>query len=509
MAALNRPASNAFVFLTIGLAAVLCFTVWRTDYRSFFLVCNHDPGAALRTDELVGEGLRPGIDFFYYYGLFPILVSHAFFSVVGRSPGTLLILLAAFDAIFAAGLANIVSAFRPTRFGAVLASFAMIHAFAPSTPTHTLEATMLVWVVALRIRGHQTAAVALAVAAIFVKISMPTVLLAALVGLSVFDAVRLRSTRPLLSILAIPVVGAAGVLVCEWFFGAGAFAATSNPALGAAVYRAWDLGFFRAGRNFWYPAGHTVGWYVFSVAGPWLVASVVLGFVAVRAAVRMLRGPWSSSSELPARSEYLYVTMGFAHAMFIAAFFSGYVYFYTWILFVGMTPLLARAHFGSGNRASIRASSLWVITALILLASSIGPIRAFVRFVREPRVEIAGVTMPLDEADEWAATTSLARSIGHGSVTAIARTANFENVAPWMHESRSWMMLAGMRDTPSVPELVALARAADTLFVTKHDYDEMARIPAFQAMVSRSERLHDGKYFMLLRPTSDVWALPQ
>src|ERR1019366_7184740 len=109
----------------IGLAGIFWFVVLRADYASFFLICNHDPGAALRTDEIVAAGSRPGTDFFYYYGPLPILLCRAFFFVFGRSPVALLALIGILTAFFFAGLASIVTTFEPTRFGVILVAVIM------------------------------------------------------------------------------------------------------------------------------------------------------------------------------------------------------------------------------------------------------------------------------------------------------------------------------------------------------------------------------------------------
>src|SRR5437868_5579083 len=79
--ALNHPASLKFVAVTLAVVWFGTVVLWRAEYRTFDFICNHDPGAALRTDQIISEGARPGVDFYYSYGLFSLLVSRLFFAL--------------------------------------------------------------------------------------------------------------------------------------------------------------------------------------------------------------------------------------------------------------------------------------------------------------------------------------------------------------------------------------------------------------------------------------------
>ena len=129
---------------------------------------------------------------------------------------------------------------------------------------------------ALRVRGRSAPALALATVGLFVKMSMAAVIVAELAALSVLDAVRTRRTRPLLALLTVPVVFGTGAGLCVAWLGKPALLASFDARAGVAVYRAYNLGFLREGRLFWHPAGHNLGWYLGSIAGPWCLPASAL-----------------------------------------------------------------------------------------------------------------------------------------------------------------------------------------------------------------------------------------
>jgi hypothetical protein len=205
-------------------------------------------------------------------------------------------------------------------------------------------------------------------------------------------------------------------------------------------------------------------------------------------------------------ADEIFAITGFAHLAFVCAFFppsAGCVYYYTWILLVGVTPMLARARLGlldaSVGRTSLLATGGWLALALGLALSTWANIATFVHPMREARVRIGEVSMPADEAEEWRATLAMGHSVGAGSIAVVARTSNFALADPTLRQGRYWMMVKAMRSTPSVDELLEIVRSSDTIFVTQHDYPAIVGIPEFHSFLSSSERLHDGKYFMLLR----------
>ncbi len=507
--ALDLPATGRFVAITVAIAWFGTFILWRSDYRFFDFLCNHDPGAALRTDEVISQGARPGTDFFYIYGLLPVFVSHVFFGIFGRTPPSFLALLFVISCFSYAGLTWTISAFRPTRLGALLIAVGAGQASWQITPTYAMETAVLVWAVALRIRGRNTAAVALATVALFVKMSMAAVIVAELAGLVVLDALRTRRGRPLLALLAIPIVAATAAGLCIAWLGVPALVASFDVHAGATVYRAYNLGFLREGRVFWHPAGHNLGWYLGSIAGPWCLASIALVFLAIRAAARLLRATIDGSTRGPVLvSEEARAISGFANLAFIVGFFGPALYgayYYAWLLLVGVAPSIAQARLRVEARegatvAAWAAGFGWLSLGAILLLSQKVAVGQFMAFVRDRRVLVGPVTMEPDDADELKATLALGHSIGRGSIAAIARVANFGLVDPTIREGHYWMLPMGAPKTKAVDETIDLAESADAIFVTKFDYPELTPIPELKEILETSERLHEGKRFLLLRP---------
>jgi len=497
---LDRPATPLFVALTIVLAWLCWFPISQAAYANFMQVCNHDGGAALRADEIIAMGQRPGVDFFYYYGPLPLLLSRAFFAIFGRSPFALFALVGLIGAGFAAGLARIVESFKPTRLGVLLVAVASVHTITVPVPTHALEAAILIWAVAMRIRGHRSAALALVSCGIFAKISMGTVLLAGLIALTAFDAIRERSTRPLRSLLAIPCTVLVLLIACSIALGYASVVACFDPRLGEALYSVGDMGFLREGKNFWHPAGHTLGWYLGGMPGPWLVASTLLLVLTPMAVVRLVRGTLQGTPrDAKAKCDETYAIACIANLAFVTAFFgpSMNVCYYSWLPLVGVTPLLARARYGSA-RSSPRYS--WLALSAFLLLSTKAAVAQGVSVLRQPRVWVGKVSMPADERAELKESLSLAHATGRGVVAVVARAANFGLVDPTLRQGRYWMMQVGMRATPSIAELLNLAHSSDAIFVSQFDYPGLLRIPDFQPLLTRSERIHEGKYFLVLRP---------
>lgn len=498
--AFDRPATRRFVTITILLAWMLWYPLAHAGFANFMQVCNHDGGAALRADEIIAMGQRPGVDFFYYYGPLPLLVSRAFFGIFGRSPFALFALVGLIGVGFAGGLASIVESFKPTRLGTLLVAVASVHTITVLVPTHALEAAMLIWAVAMRVRGRRPAAFVFAICGIFAKLSMGTVLLAGLIALTVFDAIRERSKQPLRSLFAIPATSLVLFVACSLFLGPASVIACFDPRLGAALYTVGDMGFLREGRNFWHPAGHSLGWYLGGMPGPWLVANALLIVLGARAVVVLGRGVLRGAArDASAARDETYAIACIANLAFVTAFFgpSMNVCYYSWLPVVGVAPLLANARYGAGPNGTRHG---WLALSAFLLLSTKATIAQGAGVLREPRVKVGKTTMPADESADLKKSLSIAHATGKGVATVVARAANFALVDPSLRQGRYWMMQVGMRYTPSITELLNLAHSSDAIFVSQFDYPGLLRIPDFEPLLTKSERIHEGKYFLVLRP---------
>jgi hypothetical protein len=154
-----------------------------------------------------------------------------------------------------------------------------------------------------------------------------------------------------------------------------------------------------------------------------------------------------------------------AHLAFVVAFFgiSAWVTYYTWLLLVGLAPLLARARL-SCPRGDGTSRYGWLALAALLLMSTKAPVARFIDVFRRPRAWVGATWMPVDEARELKESLAIAHGTGAGVVTALAHVANFGMVDPTLRQGRYWMMQVGMRTTPSVAELLRLAQSSAALF---------------------------------------------
>jgi len=505
--ALDRPATSRFLALVFAVVWIATFALAHRDYLSFFFFCNQDFGAALRVDEIIAQGFRPGRDFFYYYGWLPLGLSRAFFSVVGRTPYSFEVLLFLLSCVLYVGVTWTIATFRPTRLGALLLAIAAAHVTDHGTPTHALEAACLLWAVALRLRGHSAGAIALATVGLFTKMSMAAVLLAGLAGLIILDALRTRRSRPLTALLLFPVVFGIGAGLCVAWLGAPAFANTFDARSGAAIYKAWNLGFLRTGRGFWHPAGHNLNWYLGSFAGPWCVGGIALVLLASRSVFRLLRAtlrgePHNSSLV----SEEAYALTGFGHVAFVVGFYgaSPSVYFYAWVLLIGLAPLISRAHLGVSHETRrslpqpLRGIG-WLSLGVVLLLSQTNTLKGLVAFAQARRVTVGHVTMAPAVAEELNAALALGHSVGGGVITAIGVMANYGLVDPTIRQGHYWVLGPGEPWTKALDETIQLAKSSDAIFVTKRDCQYLNMISEFKPLLEKSERLHDGEHFLLLR----------
>src|SRR6185369_15494220 len=122
--AFDGPATTRFLAIALAVVWFGSFALAHREYDSFYNACNHDLGAVLRLDEVITQGFRPGTDFFYYYGLLPVGTAHAFFSVVSRVPGSLLVLMFVLSCLLFVSATWAIAAFCPTRLGALLLAIA-------------------------------------------------------------------------------------------------------------------------------------------------------------------------------------------------------------------------------------------------------------------------------------------------------------------------------------------------------------------------------------------------
>jgi hypothetical protein len=334
-------------------------------------------------------------------------------------------------------------------------------------PTHALEAALLAAGMALFAVGKRRGALTLVALSIFVKLSMAVVLLAAMGAIIVGEAIRERRSRPLRDLAGAVAVLLVTPVALGVTLGFDSLAAVMNPRVGAAVYKASGFGFFGPeGRAFWWQ--HSIGWYLGTLAGIWVVGTLALAGVGARAGLRIVR---SLSAEAPAATsgDHLAAMALLGHLAFIAAFFPGNAYFtahyYTWLLFLGLAPAMARA--GTNARWKRFAPIAWGAVAGLSLLGTRQLTLPKLKALREPVVPIAGLTGAPDAIAQWEDVRAAAHRLGR--VAALGRGAHLSMLDPTIAEGPYWMLLPGLSQPRAVDATLRILGEADAVIVVRSD----------------------------------------
>lgn len=291
-----------------------------------------DRGSFLLGCHLASQGRVPTVDFGYIYGLVALLVGQAWFHLFGLTPMAHEVAMLLCALAGAWGIARFAGAMRLGMAGILFLIAALPFAILPSYPSlvHALEAALLCNGLAEQAAGRRPRALALATAAVLVKPAMGYpygFLLLTLIGLDVWRKSapakgRIGWRNPLLrslvpAILTGLILGAV-VTAC---YGVRPLLATVLPTSGREVYRTLNEGFFFGeGRSFWYEPSFGIRYYVFTVVGFWIAASLWLVLAGLRAGWRMVR---AYRAERPFGGDEIIFTCCLLHALFVTSFFGG------------------------------------------------------------------------------------------------------------------------------------------------------------------------------------------
>jgi hypothetical protein len=487
----------------LGVAWLLALVVQNADFRDFFHFINHDEGAVLAADQAIVDGKHPGVDFWYCYGLLPVLVARVAFALLGHTPSAFLLPNILFKGVLALASGRILARVSPTRFGVLLTALAVLHALPTIlTPTHSMEAALISASLLLWLDGRTRTALVVVAVGVFVKVSMPTVILAEMCALVALRALRERRLTPLVSLLVAPATLAAVGLSLGALFGFYPLRASEDPFTAGRGYAANNAGFFREGRTLWDPArhvGHALNWYLGSYAGSWILGAVVLVVIAIPCGWRIARSALRGEAHgvlarAEERTEELVAICGGGHLAYVLLFFGLAPPNYNYLLLLGLSPLLAKA---SVDVAHHRVRSLaFAVSGLVLAVAASAPIRDARQRLFGDRVQIGGLEATKDEAVDWTAALTAARALG--SVGHVGYVSNFSMIAPDIREVHYWIMMPGMTTTPSVEEARQLDAHVDAVIFSYLDDRTFARMPEFDDIVARP-RVYEGPYFRVVR----------
>ncbi|HVA40009.1 MAG TPA: hypothetical protein VNF49_05055 [Candidatus Binataceae bacterium] len=400
-----RSRSALWLCLLFGAETVVFAIIRMPLALSFDAYAFADRGSFLTVCYLAAHGSRPALDFGYPYGLLPVALAQAWFHVFGLTPvaSEAAMLMCALAGAW--GMARFASAMRLGTVGLAMVVVAFPFAILPSylSLVYALEAAVLCNGLAEQAAGRRASALALATAACLVKPSMGYLYGFVLLLLTLRDVLRGGGTAAsgfdcrgaLGAIAPAAVTGAILMTLLGTIYGPGAVLATLLPGSGRAIYRAMGYGsVFSGGHGLLYLPNGGIGFYLFTIAGFWIVASVWLLASGIRAAWRLF-GP-SSIGRAPGRSEDFVFTAAVLHAVFITIFFGGASSweYYSYVLVMGAA-----------------ATSIWdafsaqAVAGLTLLALSghLAHVENAVIAWRttSPDSRTAGLWAPAAERDAW------------------------------------------------------------------------------------------------------------
>jgi hypothetical protein len=377
-----------------------------------------DRGSFLTVCDLVAHGSRPAIDFGYPYGLLSIISAQAWFHVFGLTPQAenLAMLVCALFATW--GLARFASGMRLGIVGVVLLAVVLPFTILPSYQSfvYALEASLLCNALAEQAAGRRANALAVATAACLAKPSMGYLYGLVLVLLIVCDGwsgnfkAESRSVwRWILESFApAAITGAVLLTILAAIYGTPSLVATVIPASGRSIYRAIGYGsIFFSGRGLWYEPKGGITFYLLTVSGFWIAASLWLLVAGLRAGWRIACS--YRIRAVPRVEDEFVFTCAVLHVVFVTTFFGAPTSweYYSYVLVMGAAA------------TSIRdAASARVVAGLVLLgfAGNFGHMQMALDAWRTtaPAPQTQGLWASAPERRAWARV--LAATAGHDTV---------------------------------------------------------------------------------------------
>lgn len=483
-AQVSQPRSVFKLWLLFSVELVLVAILRLPIGLDFNAYAFADRGSFLTVCYLAAHGSRPGVDFGYPYGLLSIMTAQAWFHVLGLTPRVDELAMLACGLFGVWGLARFASAMRLGWIGIILLVAAFPFTILPSYQSfvYALEASILCNALAEQAAGRRANALALATAACFAKPSMGYLYGFVLVLLTACDTwgkaeSRVRWSELLKSFLPAAMTAAVLAVILADVYGLSSLVATLVPASGRAIYKAIGYGsVFFSGRSLWYDPKSGLAFYLLTIAGFWIAASLWLAVAGLRAVWR-LTCTYLTRNVPRVEDEFVF-TCALLHVVFITTFFGAATSweYYSYLLVMGvaatsicdavsarLTAILAVLAF-TGNFAHVQmALYKWRVTA--------------------PEPQMRGLWASDRERSAWIRV--LAATAGHETVAL-----TFQGCAPLLGDFQP-PIGAYLVPHEALPAEVALRlervkRASMVFAVTSSDYSAaLAFFPEFRALLDR------------------------
>lgn len=362
-----------------------------------------DRGDFLSINYLVSHGSRPAVDFGYHWGLLPVALGRVWFLLFGATPRANAGIMLVCALVVAVGFARIAATVQLRATGISLILVSLPFWFPIFTLTYALEAGILSNALAEQAAQRRPRALALATAACFVNPSMGY-----FYGLTVlFQIIHETRRRSLLAGASNPwpeilratipaaATGAVLLVILGAIFGPLSAVKTILPIAGIQAHRNQASGFFYGvGREFWYQPQLGLRFYLFTVVGFWLAASVWLIISGLQSGRRLLSKTDQRGSS--AMAAELVLTCAVLHVAFVTVFFGSAVSwrYYCYILVLGVSATSIR------GRISAR------ITGALAVIAFLGNTAHNARIIEQwrttaPRPEMSNMWATPTEAREW------------------------------------------------------------------------------------------------------------
>lgn len=402
----KAPRRSAFKLWLVFGAELILFAIIRLPLNlNLDAYAFADRGMFPTVCYLVTHGGRPTIDFGYPYGLLPILLTQGVFHLFGWAPLAHEAAMGVCAFAGAWGMARFANAMRLGTIGIILLVVALPFAILVSYPSliHAMEAAVLCNALAEQAAGRHAGALALATVACFIKPAMGYLYGFVLLLLMVLDAwrsaVAVKSRidwRSLLGRLApAALTGVILLALLAAAFGVEPLINTLLPGAGRVEYRHMGLGsVLYGGRDLWFQPRLGLPFYLFTVAGFWITATLWLVVAGARAAWKLTRAYWAART--PAAGEEFVFTCAVLHVTFITAFFGGPVSweYYSYVLVMGVAAT------SIWNAASARIVGA---IALLTLSGNIAHLEMAAAAWRTtaPSPQTAGLWASTQERNAW------------------------------------------------------------------------------------------------------------
>jgi len=470
----------------------------RLSFESHLL---RDPAETLGLHYLLTHGYRINQDFGYQYGLLNLLVGKCWFALFPANNLSIQPIFIAISAWLTVGLAKFAKSVRAGLPGILLLMVSLPFAIQPENTWFSLEGAFLTNALAEQAAGRRGNALALVTASCLVMPRMGYLygfLLLSIIAMNLYRHRAFTLKRLVEMLLPAAVAGAALILLLSLTFGTYSVASTLLPLRGMETYRQLHFGLFQGSlTSFLYFPGVRLGYYFGTPCMFWLLGTLVLTALGIKAGVEQLV-PRARSFRAAATSEMV-STCAVLHLVFIAGFYgppSSWTY-YAYILVAGLVAV---------TRWSGVCSAVAVALALVAVVGNFSVARNCYRGWRlaRPTADTANLWAFSDERREW---LSVERLIAGKRATLLVPVCGGELLSTSLEPPVAAFLVPGNSVEREIDRKARQTSEADivvrpnTLAFGADADQPLVWWPQLRSAMSRFKLVWSGKYFQVYEKT--------